>query len=74
MRIDDDSIDFRHPIVDPIVAIIDVDETETDRRVSIDLLDFVQDGIVLGYGARSRLLVAPWSNLSHTDRASARLM
>ncbi len=50
MRADGQTIDLRHMLIDPHVAIIDIHKAQTDRRISVDLLDFVENGFALGDG------------------------
>ncbi|MGB6542678.1 MAG: hypothetical protein WBF03_17620 [Xanthobacteraceae bacterium] len=50
MRADGQSVDVRHVFVDPHVAIVGIHETETNWRIPVDLLDFVENALALGDG------------------------
>ena len=50
MRADGQAVDLCHMFVDPHVAIVGIHETETNWRIPVDLLDFVENALALGDG------------------------
>ena len=66
MGADGQSIDLRHMLIDPHEPMVDIHEAETHRRISIDLLDFVEYRLALGHrGLQFRIrggLVEPQSH------------
>lgn len=49
MSTDRQSIDLRHMLVDAHETMVTIHEVKTHRRVPVDLLDFVEYGLTIGY-------------------------